>query len=367
MRTLELADSTQKEILLQLEITEKLLAAAATSVSGRECFAEIVPMPDLGLPHNVLRIRGGFFTGAYYRWDSSTPFIPIDATVNVCGVALFRTSAAFRTYDEFQARIAFVRSVWEEKTTYAWNYANGNHFIIYGQASGDGILPAGNYLVLHASAAEFKAQYNGLYPAQGNWYHNDIQVFHGEDGRYLRYLAGKPAERFASVAAMLENYQRERHRFCAQLIAGEANLQEEVLSIPHYGMPDESSIAIGCQWMKAESPLYLLLTRPKEPLFLIRAIAGGSNEIRMPDGVRMLTPHGLGVTSAEPLDMRYLTDELQLAGRTFAVTDSLAAEEFMYIREFDKQCDVSRVLNACPGNVVDEVRQIYSYYREGAR
>jgi hypothetical protein len=366
MKALACPDSTQKEILQHLRITEALLAQAASKVSGRECSAEIVPMPDLGLPHNVRRIHGGFFTGAYYSWETDVPLIPVDATVNLCGVALFRTSLDFRDNDHFQARVAAARAAWEKRTSFAWNYANGNHFLIYGEVERDALLPAGRYLILHASAAEFKTQYNGLYPTAGNWYADNVRVLHGAGGRYLRYLSGKPAERFIQIAGMLTEYQRERQRFCAGLVVGEAYLEEEVISIPHYGMPDQSSVAIGCQWMTAEQPLYLLLTRPWAPMFFIKAAAGGGNEVQTHQGKRILTPHGLGVESSSPPDLRYLNGELQVAGRRFSLTDSLASAEFVSIRDFDRERDVTRVLNACPGEVVGEIRQIYSYYRNGA-
>ena len=149
MRYFDDPDSTQREILRHLETTERLLAAAASKVSGRDRDAEIVPMPDLGLPHNIRRIHGGFFTGAYYSWESDVPMVPVDSTVNLCGVALYKISAEFGSDEEFQARVEWARSVWETRTGYVWNYAKGNHFIIYGELAEDGFVPRGRYLALH--------------------------------------------------------------------------------------------------------------------------------------------------------------------------------------------------------------------------
>ena len=367
MRTLLTPDSTQREILPHLATTEELLAAAASKVSGRECNAEIIPMPDLGLPHNVRRIHGGFFTGGYYAWDSDVPFVPVDATVNLCGVALYRTSIEFRTNEEYQERIRNVRSIWETKTPFAWNYAKGNHFIIYGEVEKDGLLPRGRYLAMHSSTAEFKGQYNGLFPAAGNWFADDVQIFHGSDRRYLRYLSGRRAESFYRIAAMLESYLQERHRFCAGLVVGESGLEDEVISLPHYGMPGPNSVAIGCQWMAEANPLYLLLTRPGQPLFVIRAAGGGPNMVQTHAGPRMLTPHGLGVASVgRPPGLRYLDDEMEITGRKFSLEQNLASDPLIAIRDFDRKRTVNELLTACPGEVVSEIRQIFSYYRDPA-
>jgi hypothetical protein len=367
MRYFDDPDSTQREILKHLETTERLLAAAASKVSGRDRFAEIVPMPDLGLPHNIRRIHGGFFTGAYYSWESDVPIVPVDSTVNLCGVALYKISAEFGSDEEFQAKVEWARSVWETKTGYVWNYAKGNHFIIYGELAEDGFVPKGRYLALHASTAEFKGQYNGLFPANGNWYADDIEVLHGAGGRYLRYLSGRRAESFYRVASMLEGYLRERHRFCAGLIAGESGLEEEIISLPHYGMPDQSSVAIGCQWMDSQAPLYLLLTRPEQPLYLVRASTGGANEVSTDGGVRLLTPHGLGVESAgQPPELRYLPEQIEVTGRRFGLDQNLASDPMICIRGFDPDTDLSRLLAACPGQVGGQIDQVYSYYRDPA-
>ncbi len=92
MKNLTLNDPTQRELLSHLQITENLLAKVGTKLSGCKKTASITAMPDLGIAHNVTRMRGGFFTGAHYTWDSDVPFIPVDTTVNVCGTAIFRIS-----------------------------------------------------------------------------------------------------------------------------------------------------------------------------------------------------------------------------------------------------------------------------------
>ncbi|MEV6404213.1 hypothetical protein AB0M58_14860 [Streptomyces bobili] len=366
MRTLTAPDATQSEILTQLTVTEALLSRAATRISGRARDAEIVPMPDLGLPHNVRRIHGGFFTGAYYSWESDVPMVPVDATVNLCGVSVFRTSADFCDAAEFSRCVAAAKAKLGKESRYVWNFARGNHFIILAEVRRDGgLLPPGRYLVLHASSAEFKDQYNGLYPTADNWYADAIRHEEGEDGRYLRYIHGAPAERFHRLVRMLEDYQRDRQWFCASLVAGRENSLEEVLSVPHYGMPDSCSVAIGCQWLDPARPLAPLLTRPGAPLYLVQARSGGNNEVTTERGRRLLTPHGLGVSSDAALDLGFHPKALGIAGRRYPLEDSLAGESFTAIRDFDRDTDLTRILADCPGTVAAELHQKYSYYRSG--
>ncbi|MGW1585431.1 hypothetical protein [Streptomyces sp. NPDC002386] len=364
MRMLRDPDATQREIVGHLRTTEHLLAQVATLLSGHDCDAEIIPMPDLGLPHNVRRIHGGFFTGAYYRWETTVPLVPVDATVNLCGVTLFRIEDDFADEQDFRQRVEAARTVLVEKSSYVWNFTTGNHFVILAENRTPGVLPQGRYLVLHASAAEFKNQYNGLYPALGNWYHDEVRVLSGKNGRYLRYLSGKAAERFAHMVAMIEHYQHERQRMCAALILGaEARITEEVCSVLHYGMPDTSSVAIGCQWLPDDEPRSLLLTRPGAPLYLIRAETGGANRTSTSNGPVTLTPHGLGVRALEPLELAYGDDHLVLGGRRLSLDQSLAGQDFVAIRDFDRDTDLPRIFGDCPGSVEAELHQVYSYHR----
>src|SRR5262249_26269092 len=161
-------------------------------------------MPDLGMPNNVGRMHGGFFTGALYRWISRVPIVPIDATVNVCGVSVFRVTKPITSRADFDQRIlrAIERSR-SGKATYCWNFDSGNHFIIYGRVRESDLLPSADYLVLHSSAGEFKRQHNGLYPVAANWYSDSIKVVIDDEasGRYLRYLEGTVAEKFFEKAS----------------------------------------------------------------------------------------------------------------------------------------------------------------------
>lgn len=366
MKTLTHPDQTQASLLPYLQETENLLALAATTVSGKAGTAEIVAMPDLGLPHNVRRIHGGFLTGAYYSWESSVPLVPVDATVNVCGVSVYQLERPILSEAEFLQRVATAKEAAAATTPYVWNYDSGNHFVTLAEVrEPGGQLPEGQYLVLHASTAEFKRQFNGLYPSPGNWYSQDIEVLEGANGRYLRYLSGTKAEDFFRTAEMLERYQRERQRICAELIAGPGGLAAEIISVPHYGMPDQGSVAIGCQWLAESEPTYLLLTRPGAPLYMIRASDDGQNRVRTDNGIRLLTPHGLGVRSTSSFSLEAKKDTLQLLGRDFPLDMSLAGEDFIRIRDFDGIPTVKSHLSFCPGEITGTLHPVYSHYRQG--
>lgn len=368
MRLLAEPDATQAAILPHLQVTEQLLARAVTASSGREGDAEIIGMPDLGLPHNVRRIHGGFFTGAYYSWSSDVPFVPVDATVNVCGVGLYRVSSPAEDETTFRTRVRTALARAAADTTYVGNFASGNHFVLLTEVTeGQAGLAAGRYLVLHASSAEFKKQYNGLYPEPGNWFSHRIRVVEGPGNRYLRYIDGTTAEQFFRRAELLVDYQRDRLRTFAELIAGPDGIEEEVLSVPHYGMPDASSIAIGCQWMNPAAPDYVLLTRPTAPVYLVRATPGAENVVATDAGERMLTPHGLGVRSTTAPRIEYEPSALTVNGTSFALNESLADRGVVAIREFDGRSTVDAALASTPGDVLAELTQLAAFHRNGEK
>jgi len=365
MRTLMSPDNTQRAILPHLQRTENMLSAASSAESGRSEHAEIVALPDLGLPHNVRRMHGGFYTGAFYGWSGDVPIVPVDATVNVCGVSVFRTTMDPSDLPGFLREVGRARTRMEQETAYSWNWNTGNHFATLTEVREPGALPEGRYLVLHASTAEFKKQYNGLYPEPRNWYADHVKTIWGENGRYLRYLSGKQAEQFYQMAEMLVEYQKSRQRICAELICGAAGIDEEILSVPHYGMPDQNSVAIGCQWLEETNPNYLLLTRPEAPLFWVSAAPGGLNAVSTISGTRLLTPHGLGVKGIVGAGIEYHEDHLVVGGVVLPLDLSLAGHSVTSYRSLKGLRTVEALLDQCPGTVGSVLHQIYSHYRTG--
>ena len=222
-----LNDYTQKEILKQLEMTSKLLSKVGTELSYTQKESTIYAMPDLGIAQNGTRMLGGFYTGACYSWNSDVPFIPVDATVNVCGTTVYKLNQNI-TVQEFKKRLDKVMENRETYLEYAaaylpreilasidleradkfyWNHNVGNHFVILAeQNKKNSELLEGQYMIVHASAIELKKDNlkYGLYPVKGNWYYEDIQTEYADNGnRYLRYIYGKKAIQFAELASIL--------------------------------------------------------------------------------------------------------------------------------------------------------------------
>lgn len=368
MVDLTLHDSTQVAVLKEMRVTERLLRGAGRPRSDGGGQTQIYALPDLGLAHNATRMLGGFFTGALYCWDSDEPFIPVDATVNIDTVSVYRIREIFRSKRDFIEAIGRARNAIKERSSYLWNFDVGNHFITCA-GTADGKQDDGSqYLVLHASAAEFKNQCNGLYPVDDVWYRSEIQVVEDQaTGRYLRYIRGTAAERFATLAHMLLEHNRLRHRFIAELVCGGRNVIEELVNIPHYGMPTANSIAIGVQWL-VPGQLFLLLTGPERPLYLMKANGGGRNSVKLEGREALLYPHGLGKRSREPLELS-LGSQLAVNGRCYQRGESLVDDDSLEVRELFQgtfQDDplppiISQIVERCPADVVARLLPCHSY------
>lgn len=359
MRNLSLNDATQRQILPHLQITEMLLACVASRLSRREKQAEITAMPDLGLPQNVTRIQGGFFTGAFYGWETDVPFVPIDATVNCCGVGLFRLGNFIENQAHFESVMVSGMKKIREQERFIWNFNSGNHFVTYAKKLGE---PNEYYAVLHASASEWKQQYHGLYPTQGNWYWNEVRVEAGDDCRFLRYISGKTAEAFIERAQWLATNNRQRLNYFASELFGDDI--EEVMYQPHYGMPTPHSVAIGCQWLPDR---YLWLTAPGQPLFLISPDLEKQNQIRYDGQDLTLTPHGLGLELRSGATFDWNCQGITINDALFAPGTSLSNSGLLQIRASASASVISNalesVLQQCPGCIESVFEPLYSYHK----
>lgn len=375
IKNLSLNDPTQIEIMRHIKVTEELIAKVASKVSGKKQTANVWLMPDLGLPRGIARIHGGFFIGAFYSWQTSKPFVPVDATINSCGVSVYRINNHIESENEFYKLIqkAIIRT--KNNMSYLWNFDESNHFVLYGVVEPGQGVASGNYLVLHSSACEFKHQYNGLYPSKGNWYSENIKTSYDENSnRYLRYLDGTAAERFIQTAQMLDGYNRLRHRYFAGAIVGEHNIEQELTNVQHYGMPTSNSIAIGCQWLE-EAKVYLLLTDPKSPLFFIRSYPGWQNHIKVDDKEFILAPHGLGNQATCEVVLDYLPTKLIFNRKEYSLQDRLEFGKDIDVRNL-AECEldgkenipatVQDVLSKCPGEIIGRLQQLYNYNRNTA-
>ena len=307
---LTLSDRTQKTVLRNLETTRKLISKVATKLSSTQKTCDIYAMSDLGIAHNVIRMRGGFFTGAVYKWEQSdVPFIPVDATINVCGTALYKISSDI-SITEFKERC---EKALADTSKYDWNFARGNHFISLCHLENDENrigMKKGYYMLVHASACEYKEQ---LYPVAGNWYYNRILTERLGEYRYLRFITGKMAERFYQMAEMLESFNRKRNYFfCKQVLAGK--MGKGILNVSHYGMPNISEILIGVQ---RTAGLATLLTSPGKNVYIVKKENSENSYI----------PHGFGLELPENSDFTYCENGIQIGEMNFSAGSITIGED----------------------------------------
>lgn len=348
-----LLDDTQRAILPHLLLTGQLVEKAIEKETGREGRVTITAMPDLGLADNPIRMSGGFFTGMHIEWNAGIPFVPVDATVNCCGVSVFALNGPLSPA-EFLSGVERARGQ-ACKSGYHWNFERGNHFITLGQTSKGGYCA-----VLHASADEYKKSLLdcALYPVPGVWYEPEIKtVFSESFDRYLRYLVELPAKRFVSIARQLEKINRERMQIFAEWVFRN-KITDELYYVPHYGMPTESSIAIGCSWNPQKS---VLLTAPGKNIFLIE-----NNE----EGVATwLVPHGFGAEVSNPV-ISYDEQGLRINGALITEEETVATLPGKGIRnvhsrdeEIEKQ--VGHILNKVNAKIVTRIKPLMTISKDG--
>lgn len=350
-----LNDETQKAILPVLRVTEELLTYAVMQENGGTGNAIIIAMPDLGLASNSMRMAGGFYTGCYIEWESKIPFIPVDSTVNSCGVSIYTLKNEL-TVDEFQNRLLDARRK-TEKANYNWNFERGNHFIsLCKNESG------GNCVIMHASADEYKRTIaeKALYPSAGVWFYDDIKTYThpAYEERYIRYITGRCAERFAGIASDLEAINHNRMNDFAEMIFG-SNLSEEIVYAPHYGMPTESSIAIGCSWKPKKT---VLLTVPGKTVYLLEPQSTEKKEM-------WLVPHGFGV-SIQDASILYRKGGLYINEYGIESDEDVKKLDKKGIRfsiasDVDRENHVNQISECCNARIAERINPIATISSEG--
>lgn len=349
-----LNDRTQKILLRKLETTEKLISKVATKLSSTQKTCDIYGMTDLGIAHNVTRMRGGFFTGAVYKWEhSDIPFIPVDATINVCGTALYWINFDMQV-SEFKKKCEKVLS---DTSKYNWNFTNGNHFISLCHLENDDNhigMKKGYYMLVHASACEYKEQ---LYPTVGNWYHQDIKTGRVDDCRYLRYIEGKKAEKFYKIAEMLKTFNAERnYTFCQRVLKTE--MGKEVLNVAHYGMPTVHEVLIGVQ--KTEG-LATLLTSSGKNVYIVKKMENAKNNY---------IPHGFGLELPEKSDFTYHKNAIQIGEKKFCSGSITIGEDAISRHSFPETDEnlrkyVRKIAEINELEICAELKQICSFSANG--
>lgn len=391
IKNLSLNDCTQENIIEHLKNTEKLLKTVATKLSKEEKDAKIYVMPDLGIAQNATRMLGGFYTGACYTWDTDVPFIPVDATVNVCGTAIYKLNKSIsneefinrlnnilndrKSYLDFANKhlpLEVLKTIdINDASKYYWNYTNGNHFIIFAESDGEYGLEKGQYMIVHASAIEFKKDNLefGLYPVKGNWYYDDIKTEYDEDSkRYLRYITGEKAKRFYDIATYLKDFNKIRNSYFCKAVLGDL-LQKEVINISHYGMPTNNSICIGSQWEQLD---YALLTAPGNDIYLVHPKLNLNNTFALDNINITLTPHGCGVKMNNSADkIEYLDkNTLKVGNNIFSLGNSVNIGIDVSVRtngmnEEELDTYILNILKQCPGTVYGKLKQRYAKTKSG--
>ena len=348
---LTLNDRTQKKVLRELETTEKLISKVATKLSSTQKTCDVYAMSDLGIAHNVTRMRGGFFTGAAYVWEQpDTPFIPVDTTINVCGTALYKINSDMNI-TEFKKRC---EKALADTSRYNWNFTNGNHFISLCYSENNMRMQEGYYMLVHASACEYKEE---LYPVIGNWYYQDICTERLNHYRYIRYIKGDKAEKLYEWAKLLESYNRERnHKFCQRVLSG--NMGREILNVAHYGMPSIHEALIGVQ--KTEG-LATLLTSPGKNVYIVKKIENAKNNYM---------PHGFGLELPEESDFTYHKNGIQIGEKKFYSGSITIGEDAINRHSFSETDEslrkhIRKIVQINELEICAELKQICSFSANG--
>ncbi|MFF3242265.1 hypothetical protein ACFYWY_00700 [Streptomyces sp. NPDC002870] len=367
MRSREIlpGDPAQKFLIPHLEKTERVLRSALRKMDP-EAECKITPAADLCVPHDVIRIAGGFATGCLVDWQCAVPIIPVDTTVNIDTSSIFWLSD--HAADTWTAqRFDELRAIIDQSSSYEWNFHKGNHFIAGVVRESDG-QPG---IVIHSNEKEFKYQYNGLMPVPGNWFMDDV-VVHEQDDHYVRLLVGPKATLFAQIALDLEPFNINRHRFLATLLTeGGAHIQDEYHK-QHYYMPSSTAVAIGC-YLCQPGEVVPVFSKPGADIHLFECHDGGQNQILCLNGERsLIVPHGWGKTFANDLLVTRGEKILNVNGVSFEVAPkvTLGAHPDLMVRAFsedpgDPQSLYAKMREHTPGRVVDRLHQVSSYSKAG--
>ena len=335
-------DETRLAILPHLEKTAQLIAGVLKQLNKRDCACKITPLEDLGIPNNVTRMQGGFYTGCLVEWESDIPFVPVDTTVNACGVSVFELDKNV-SVQEFINGVNKAKQVFDK----TWNFDNGNHFISLCRDK----LGA-NYLVIHASDNTYKYGKIGLYPYNEPWYESQIQTFTQGD-RYLRYISGQTASDFYALYKQAEDANPKRNKKVCEIMFGE-NCIKNTLYTAHYGMPTQNSVAIGCQW---GSQNLVLLTAPSKDIFIFK----GDKNVNYPHGFGMKLNQ---VTSG----IEYKKGELFINGSSVAGKNSFIKSGGLINRFANETLNgefLSGFLGEKPFELTKTLSQICAFTRDG--
>jgi hypothetical protein len=357
-------DPTQAYLIQVLHETEEILLEALKTLDiNSKC--QIIAAADLGFPHDVIRLAGGFATGCFVEWQCSEPFIPVDTTVNIDTSSVYKLEENIIdsiTEETFQDLVNKL-----EKSSYINNFQKGNHFISFGVA----IETGEPYLVIHSNEKEFKYQFNGLMPVDGNWFMDDV-ITYSKGARYIRFLTGRKAELFSDIAKSLEQYNIMRHRFIANFISDFCGIKS-VSDTHHYFMPSKYSVALGC-FLAEPGDILPIFSAPGKNIHLYKVSSGGENSLDFINGgdSKLLVPHGWGKRAKSNPKIEWDNKNLIVNDISFPIEplESLGKHPDLIIRDYstnlsDSNNYFSQISSYCPGEVILTIEQKASFCRQG--
>lgn len=363
-------DPAQKLLLPFLKETEQLLRSTLQKLDP-ESDCQVIPAADLGFPHDAVRLAGGFPTGCFIEWKCAVPFLPVDATVNIDTSSIFLLNEDISD-DLNESDFASLQTRIDADSSYVFNFHKGNHFISAG-TWGPASQPV---LVIHSNEKEFKYQYNGLMPHDGNWFMDRVKI-HRHGDRYLRYIDNDDALLFTRIAAMLKPYNVIRHAFIAnEVLSGRARVLDQH-DWHHYGMPTDSSINVGC-FLAEPGDVLPIFSRPGRNIDLFQCSAGGRNVVSSLNaawkGTKLVVPHGWGKGCAPGTELNIDANSmtLALADESYAIRTlvSMGSSRHLELRNFDSDPEspesfYSAMKDHCPGSVASSIRQLASFSKNG--
>ena len=351
-------DTTQELLVTHLQETERIM----NGLLRKKPYcgdATIVPNLDLGFPHDVIRLAGGFATGLYIKWNSLIPFVPVDICMNTCTVSFYELLDANPSFFSEEACLRLLRNL--DNSCYTANFHRGNHFIGYMES----VRTGKKYIVIHSSAAEFETTFNGLYPVEGNYIYENTRVYSSK-GRYVRYIEGHAAELYQKVASHLYVFNEDRHNFFVSALLGNEKKIVSESHYHHYGMPSPHEGLLGSH-MVSRGQISPLLTRPGENIFLIRYADCLYHNLCVENMI--ITPHGLGKRHNGNAALRINAQKglLKLDDIEYQIQygESLRAHPNLELRSIALSDYFSFFSKVYEYEIVDEFKQLSSYSKAG--
>jgi len=340
MRAFQSPDSTYDLLQRYVGVTESMWLEVLRGFDPKAS-CSVTPSLDLGFPHNAVRLAGGFPTGVVISWSCSVPVVPIDATVNVCTVSVFKlTNRGFERLRVPRGLMERIEHVEALDMPFRLNFRRGNHFVSVCLESESQT----GYLVVHSSATEFKDGASGLYPHASAWYAPRIQT-HVAGDRYLRYVSHSDATLFTQIATRLQGFNEMRHEFLSAEVVGHPADLELVSHSHHYCMPDSQTIAIG-SYLALPGSVVPMLTSPGRPIYMARVTDNPHNRISLSMGTRQMVPHGWGKTStrAPSVEVDQLNSVLTVNDLEFPIADGSSLDQHpdLMLRQYPGEPDDPR-------------------------